>query len=153
MLKWLRGEPKSAPAAARGSIEIRRPWARQAMETPGWAGGFFTLTNKGTEPDRLVAASSPAAEKIEIYAIKVLGGDVGMRPRADGLAAPAGVTLTLQPRGYHLLLIDLKTPLVPGAHLAVTLIFEKAGNIDVELLVEAPGPVGTEVLGEERQRG
>jgi copper(I)-binding protein len=123
------------------------------METPGWAGGFFTLTNKGTEPDRLVAASSPAAEKIEIYAIKVLGGDVGMRPRADGLAAPAGVTLTLQPRGYHLLLIDLKTPLVPGAHLAVTLIFEKAGNIDVELLVEAPGPVGTEVLGEERQRG
>jgi copper(I)-binding protein len=153
LLKWLRGEPKSAPAAARGSIEIRRPWARQAMETPGWAGGFFTLTNKGTEPDRLVAASSPAAEKIEIYAIKVLGGDVGMRPRADGLAAPAGVTLTLQPRGYHLLLIDLKTPLVPGAHLAVTLIFEKAGNIDVELVVEAPGPVGTEVLGEERQRG
>ena len=125
MLKWLRREPKSAPAATRGSIEIRRPWARQAMETPEQAGGFFTLTNKGTEPDRLVAASSPAAGKIEIHAIKVVGGDVGMRPREDGLAAPAGVTL----------------------------IFEKAGNIDVELLVEAPGPVGTEVLGEERQRG
>ena len=153
LLKWLRREPKSAPAATRGSIEIRRPWARQAMETPGRAGGFFTLTNKGTEPDRLVAASSPAAGKIEIHAIKVVGGDVGMRPREDGLAAPAGVTLTLQPRGYHLLLIDLKTPLVPGAHLAVTLIFEKAGSIDVELLIDAPGRVGTEVLGEERQRG
>jgi len=122
------------------------------METPGWAGGFFTLTNKGTEPDRLVAASSPAAEKIEIYAIKVLGGDVGMRPRADGLAAPAGVTLTLQPRGYHLLLIGLRAPLVPGARLAVTLIFEKAGSIDIELLVEEPGPIGKEVLVE-RQRG
>jgi copper(I)-binding protein len=146
LLKWLRREPKSAPAATRGSIEIRRPWARQAMETPGWAGGFFTLTNKGAEPDRLVAARSPAAGKIEIHAIKVVGGDVGMRPREDGLATPAGVTLTLQPRGYHLLLIDLKTPLVPGAHLAVTLIFEKAGSIDVELLVEAPGPVGNEVL-------
>ncbi len=94
----------------------------------------------------MVAASSPAAGKIEIHAIKVVGGDVGMRPREDGLATPAGVTLTLQPRGYHLLLIDLKTPLVPGAHLAVTLIFEKAGSIDVELLVEAPGPVGNEVL-------
>ena len=152
MLKWLRREPKSAPAATRGSIEIHRPWARQAVETPERAGGFFTLINKGTEPDRLVAASSPAAGKIEIHAIKVLGGDIGMRPR-DGLTAPAGVTLTLQPRGYHLLLIDLTAPPIPGAHLAVTLVFEKAGSIDVDFPVEAPGPVGVEVLVEERQRG
>ena len=86
MLKWLRREPKSAPAATRGSIEIHRPWARQAVETPERAGGFFTLINTGTEPDRLVAASSPAAGKIEIHAIKVLGPDIGMRPR-DSLAA------------------------------------------------------------------
>lgn len=152
MLKWLRREPKSAPAATRGSIEIHRPWARQAVELPERAGGFFTLINTGTEPDRLIAASSPAAGKIEIHAIKVLGPDVGMRPR-DSLAAPAGVTVTLQPRGYHLLLIDLGAPLVQGARLAVTLVFEKAGSIDVECLVEAPGPVGNEVLVEERQRG
>ena len=61
--------------------------------------------------------------------------------------------MTLQPRGYHLLLIDLRAPLVQGARLAVTLVFEKAGSIDVECLVEAPGPVGNEVLVEERQRG
>ena len=153
MLKWLRRAPQSAPAVTRGSIEIHRPWARQAVETPERAGGFVTLVNKGTEPDRLVAASSPAAGKIEIHAIKVLGADIGMRPRADGLALPAGVTLTLQPRGYHLLLIDLGAPLVAGARLAVTLVFEKAGSIDVEFAVEAPGPVGAEVLVEERQRG
>ena len=152
MLKWLRREPKSAPAATRGSIEIHRPWARQAVESPERAGGFFTLINTGTEPDRLIAASSPAAGKIEIHDIKVLGPDIGMRPR-DSLAAPAGVTVTLQPRGYHLLLIDLGAPLVQGARLAVTLVFEKAGSIDVECLVEAPGPVGNEVLVEERQRG
>jgi hypothetical protein len=152
VLKWLRREPKSAPAATRGSIEIHRPWARQAVESPERAGGFFTLINTGTEPDRLIAASSPAAGKIEIHAIKVLGPDIGMRPR-DSLAAPAGVTVTLQPRGYHLLLIDLGAPLVQGARLAVTLVFEKAGSIDVECLVEAPGPVGNEVLVEERQRG
>jgi copper(I)-binding protein len=152
VLKWLRREPRSAPAATRGSIEIHRPWARQAVETPERAGGFFTLINTGTEHDRLIAASSPAAGKIEIHAIKVLGPDIGMRPR-DSLAAPAGVTVTLQPRGYHLLLIDLGAPLVQGARLAVTLVFEKAGSIDVECLVEAPGPVGNEVLVEERQRG
>jgi periplasmic copper chaperone A len=153
LLKWFRREPKSAPAATRGSIEIHRPWARQAVEAPERAGGFFTLTNKGTEADRLVAASSPAAGKIEIHAIKVVGGSIGMRPREDGLAFPAGVTLTLQPRGYHLLLIGLGAPLVPGAHLAITLVFERAGSIDVEFAVEAPGPVGAEVLVDERQRG
>jgi hypothetical protein len=153
LLKWLRRDPKSAPAATRGSIEIHRPWARQGVEMPERAGGFFTLINKGPEPDRLVAASSPAAAKIEIHAIKVVGGDIGMRPREDGLVLPAGVTLTLQPRGYHLLLIDLTAPPIPGAPLAITLIFEKAGRIDVEFLVEAPGPVGVEVLVEERQRG
>ena len=123
------------------------------MATPERAGGFFTLTNKGPEPDRLVAASSPVAEKIEIHAIKVVGGDIVMRPREDGLVAPAGVTLTLHPRGYHLLLIGLRAPLVPGSRVAVTLVFEKAGSFDVELLVEAPGPVGNEVLIEERQPG
>ena len=154
MLKWLRRTPKAAPAATRGSIEIHRPWARQSLETtPEQGGGFFVLTNTGPEPDRLVGANSPAAEKIEIHAIKVTGGDIGMRPRNDGLVLPAGVTLTLQPRGYHLLLIGLRTPLIRGTGLPVTLIFEKAGSVDVELVVEAPGPVGAEILVEERQRG
>jgi copper(I)-binding protein len=153
LLKWLRRAPKSAPAAMQGSIEIHRPWARQAVGMPERGGGFLTLANKGTEPDRLVAASSPAAAKIEIHAIKVVGGGISMCPREQGLVLPAGVTLTLQPRGYHLLLIDLAAPLTPGARLSVTLVFEKAGVIDVEFLVEAPGPVGAEVLVEEGQRG
>jgi len=153
LLKWLRRPPKAAPAAMRGSIEIYRPWARRSLEAPERAGGFFVLTNTGPEPDRLAAATSPAAEKIEIHAIKVTGGDIGMRPRDDGLGLPAGVTLTLQPRGYHLLLLGLRTAPTPGARLPVTLLLEKAGNVDVELLVEAPGPIGTEVLVEERQRG
>ncbi len=153
MLKWLRRAPTAAPAATRGSIEIHRPWARRSLETPDQAGGYFVITNTGAEPDRLAGANSPAAEKIEIHAIKVMGGDISMRPRDDGLALPAGVTLTLQPRGYHLLLLGLRTAPTPGARLPVTLLLEKAGNVDVELLVEAPGPIGTEVLVEERQRG
>jgi len=153
LLKWLRGDPKPAPAATLGAIEIRHPWVRAASETPGLGGGFFVVTNNGAEPDRLVAASSLAAEKVEIHAIKVVGGDIAMRPREGGLAVPGGVTLTLRPRGYHLLLIGLREPLIRGARLAVTLTFEKAGSIDVAFLVEAPGPIGKEVLVEERQRG
>ena len=153
MLKWLRRDPPSVPAATLGSIEIHRPWARPSSETPRQAGGFCVLTNKGAEPDRLVAASSPAAEKVEIHAIKVVGPDIKMCPRDNGLAVPAGATLTLQPRGSHLLVVGLSAPLVPGAHLPVTLTFEKAGRIDLEFLVEAPGLVGETILVEERQPG
>ena len=92
------------------------------------------IANTGAEPDRLAGANSPAAEKVEIHAIKVTGGDIGMRARAEGLAVPAGVTLTLQPRGYHLLLLGLRTPPMPGASLPVTLILEKAGSIDADKL-------------------
>jgi hypothetical protein len=153
LLKWLRRDPKTAPAATLGSIEIRRPWARPGSEMPGQAAGFFVVTNTGEVPDRLVAARSPAAETIEIHAIKVVGGDIGMRRRDDGLVVAPGVTLTLQPRGYHLLLTGVGAPLVPGARLPVTLVFERAGSLDIELVVEAPGPIGQEVLVEERQRG
>lgn len=153
MLKWFRRELKSAPAATLGSIEIRRPWVRLASELPWRAAGFATLTNTGAQPDRLIAASSPTAEKVEIHAIKVVRGDIAMRPLDHGLALPPGVTLTLQPRGYHLLLIGLREPPSLGARLPVTLTFEKAGSIDVELVVEAPGLISTEVLVEERQRG
>src|SRR5260370_25143502 len=101
LLKWLRRAPKAAPAATRGSIEIHRPWARRSLETPERAGGFFVLTNTGPEPDRLIGANSPAAEKIEIHAIKVAGGDIGIRPRDDRPRLPARHVLTPQPRAHH----------------------------------------------------
>ncbi|MBI3197689.1 MAG: copper chaperone PCu(A)C [Rhodospirillales bacterium] len=140
----LSGAPGAAASAnyTLGGIEIGSPWARASSHATGNGGGFFTLANKGLVPDRLIAASSPAAERVEIHAIKVEGGDLRMRQRENGLALPPGTTLTLKPRGYHLLLIGLKTPLEQGSRAAVTLTFENAGSIDIELVAAAPGPVG-----------
>ena len=69
-----------------------------------------------------------------------------MRQREGGLAIPPNTTLTLKPRGYHLLLIGLKTPLEEGARVAVTLTFEHAGSLDIDCTVAAAGPVGEETL-------
>jgi copper(I)-binding protein len=147
LLNWFRREAKlGPPAATLGSIEIRKPWARAASTVASVGGGFFAMTNTGAAPDRLVAASSPVAEKVEIHALKVEGSAIAMARREDGLALAAGVTLTLQPRGYHLLLIGLKAPLVEGARVPVTLVFEQAGSLAVELTVEAPGLVGGDIL-------
>jgi copper(I)-binding protein len=160
LVNWFRREPKlGSPAATLGSIEIRTPWARSSSAEASeddddlFGGGFFAMTNTGSEPDRLVAASSPVAGKIVIQAIKVVGSGIAMKPREDGLALAAGVTLTLKPRGYHLLLVGLQAPLVIGTSVPVTLTFEKAGSVDIAFAVEAPGPVGDHILHEERQRG
>ncbi|MDI1282866.1 MAG: copper chaperone PCu(A)C [Reyranella sp.] len=141
--------PQGAVAArsfALGEIEIVGPWARASLPPMTAGGGFFALTNKGTIPDRLIAASSPVAERVEIHAITVVGAELRMRAREGGLALPPGTTLILKPRGYHLLLTGLKTPLEAGSQVPVTLTFEKAGNIDIELAVAAPGPVGKHTL-------
>lgn len=132
------------------TLEISRPWARAATTAEGVGGGFFTLANTG-EADRLVAAATEAAEKVEIHQIKVVGPDIKMRPVEKGLSCPAGTTITLKPRGYHLLMTGLKAPLVVGKKIPVTLTFEKAGTRAIELVVEAPGLVGEAVLDESLQ--
>jgi copper(I)-binding protein len=135
------------------TLEISHPWACAATTAPGIGGGFFTLENKGSEGDRLVAASTPAAESVEIHAIRVVGANIKMQLLETGLAFPAHTTITLKPRGYHLLLKGLKAPLFPGVKLPVTLTFEKAGARDVEMVVEPARIVGVDVLNESLQPG
>lgn len=153
VMSWFRGK-RERPPTVLGTLEIRRPWVRSSSHPlPNClAGAFLSITNKGPEADRLVAASSPLAEQVEIHGIKVVGADVKMRPLVDGLDIQAGDTKELKPRGYHLLLHGLKAPLVAGAIAPVTLTFEKAGSIAVDFDVEEPGLVGEAILNEEHHR-
>ena len=135
------------------TITISHPWALTGSivaasgKEPGSA-GFMTLVNQGGEADRLVGAASPMAEKIEIHGIKVVGPDIAMRRLERGVGLPADTTITLKPRGYHLLMQGLKAPLAKGQRVPVTLTFEKAGSQQVELIVEGEGPISDETLHE-----
>lgn len=129
------------------SLSISRPWARTSPAAAGFAGGYFTVTNKAQEADRLVGAESTAAVKIEIHGIKVVGAGITMKLMEKGLGLPPGTAITLKPRGYHLW-IELKAPLAQGQKVPVTLRFEKAGTQSIELAVEAPGAIGNETLME-----
>lgn len=157
MVSWFRKskEAPAAPSAVCGALEIHKPWARSSSHPPSndFAGAFLSITNKGPADDRLVAAASPLAERIELHGIKVVGADIEMRPMANGVAVPAGHTMTLKPRGYHLLLHGVKEPLAKGSTLPVTLTFEKAGAVTVAFAVEEPGLIGEAILNEDHHRG
>ncbi len=122
-----------------GSLEIDQPWARATPPTAPTGEGFFTITNKGATPDRLVAMRTPAANQAEIHEMKMEGDVMRMRELDKGLELPPGATVTLSPGGFHMMLIGLKKPLIKDTRVPVTLVFEKAGSIDVELEVAPLG--------------
>ena len=122
-----------------GALEIGHPWARATAPTAPAGGGFLKVTNTGTVPDRLISARSTAAKQVQIHEMKMDGNIMRMRELEQGLEIPPGATVTLAPGGLHLMLMGLVAPLEKGARVPVTLVFEKAGSIDVELDVEAMG--------------
>lgn len=144
LLNWLRRDRKEAPAASLGALHIVKPWARSSATSPWTGGGYMTIVNEGP-PDRLRSAHSEAAGWIDIHGIRVVGSDLAMRPLESPLAVPTGTTV-LKPRGYHILLVGLAAPLVAGTRLPMTLHFETAGALDVDLEVQAPGIVGGRAL-------
>jgi copper(I)-binding protein len=133
----------AVPAAAQdyrvGTLEIGHPWTRATPSTAPTAGGFLTVTNKGTTPDKLISAKSAAAETVQIHTMKMEGNVMRMREQDGGLEIAPGATVTLAPGHLHLMMMGLKGPLKQGEKVPVTLVFEKAGPIDVELAVMAMG--------------
>jgi copper(I)-binding protein len=126
-----------------GTLEIGHPWTRATPPTAKAGGGFLTITNKGSTPDRLIAARSTASDKVEIHEMKMDGNVMRMRELEKGLEIPPGATVMLKPGGYHIMFMELKAPLAKDAKVPVTLVFEKAGSIDVDFKVEAMGAAGT----------
>ncbi|AXS39587.1 copper chaperone PCu(A)C [Breoghania sp. L-A4] len=122
-----------------GAIKLETPWTRA---TPGAAkagGGFMTITNTGTEPDRLVTGASPRAAKVEFHEMSVNDGIMVMREVDGGIEIPAGATVELKPGGTHVMYMGIESPFKMGETVPTTLTFEKAGTIDVDFSVEKIG--------------
>ncbi|HEY0567519.1 MAG TPA: copper chaperone PCu(A)C [Xanthobacteraceae bacterium] len=134
----------AAPAAAHdykvGTIEIGHPWARATPKGATIAGGYLKLTNSGTEADRLIDGSLPSAGRFEIHQMSMNNGVMQMRPVSGGLEIKPGQTIEFTPGGFHLMFLDLKAPLVQKQPVKGTLVFEKAGTIEIEYAVE---PIGS----------
>jgi hypothetical protein len=125
-----------------GAIEIGNPWARATPKGAPVGGAYMTITNKGTEADRLISVSSPVASQAEVHQMSMDNGVMSMRPVPGGLEIKPGQTIVLNPDSFHLMLMGLKQPLAQGQHMKATLDFAKAGKLDVEFVVESIGAQG-----------
>jgi uncharacterized protein YcnI len=121
-----------------GSLTIEAPWARATPGGAQVAGAFMKIINSGTEPDRLIGGTVPFASRFEVHEMAMDGGVMKMR-EVKGLEIKPGETVELKPGGYHVMFMDLKSGLKEGETVKGTLVFEKAGKVDVEFRV---GPIG-----------
>jgi copper(I)-binding protein len=125
-----------------GNLEVGHPWSRATPPGAKVAGGYFSVTNNGSSPDRLLSISSEISDKAELHEMGVKDGVMTMRPVSGGLEIPAGGKVALKPGGYHLMFIGLKRQPKQGEKFPATLTFEKAGSVTVEFAVEGMGEMG-----------
>ncbi|MEC9342759.1 MAG: copper chaperone PCu(A)C [Pseudomonadota bacterium] len=120
-----------------GNLEIHHPVARATAPGAKVAGGYMTVTNHGTEADRLLGGTAGFAGKVEIHEMRMDGETMVMRPVEGGLVIPPGATVELKPGGYHIMFMKVGEQLKPDERRAAKLIFEKAGEVDIEFAVES----------------
>jgi periplasmic copper chaperone A len=121
-----------------GSLEIEAPWARASVGTMRPSAAYMVIRNGGERPDRLLRVETPAAGHAEIHATVMERDMMRMRP-AEGLEIPPGGELRLEPGGLHVMLMHLQRPLEEGASLPMTLVFERAGEVTIEMPIAALG--------------
>ncbi|WP_108663333.1 copper chaperone PCu(A)C [Acuticoccus kandeliae] len=126
-------------AAHAGDLAIERAWVRGVPPGAPVAGGYLTIVNSGTAPDRLLGGSTDFAGAVEVHEMAMTNGMMTMAPLPEGLPLPPGETVTLSPGGYHLMFLELSAPPKPGDTVTVTLDFAEAGPVEVTMPVSQFG--------------
>jgi len=125
-------------------LKIERPWTRATPRGAQVGVGYLRITNAGTAPDRLVGGSFESAKRVDLHATTIEQGVARMRPLTSGLEIKPGETVELKPGGFHLMFSELRQPIAEGDIINGTLVFEKAGRVEIQFQAEGFG------RGEER---
>jgi copper(I)-binding protein len=122
-----------------GSLRIEQPWARATAGNSKTAAAYLLIRNNGSEPDRLLSAGTPAAERAMLHRSEVTNGVARMFHMQSVEIAPGGTAAFSPENGNHVMLEGLRQPLKRGETIPLTLVFEKGGEITVKVTIEAAG--------------
>ena len=127
-------------AQAQVAPKVEAAWARPTVAGQAGGGGFLKITG-GAAADRLVSGSAGVAKAVELHTMEMDGNVMRMR-QIDAIEVPAGQTIELKPGGRHIMFVGLTKTLKNGDHFPLTLRFEKAGEVrvDVKVITQAVMP-------------
>lgn len=146
----------AAPAAGAhefklGDLTIAQAWVRVIITNrPGAA--YVRIDNAGAAADRLIGVSTPSAERAEIHT-HIMENNVASMRKVEAIEVPAHGTATLAPGGGHIMLFGLDAELAEGKTMALTLQFEHAGSIEVEVPILREAPEGAMMDGQADHSG
>ena len=121
-----------------GTLTIEQPWARASIGQAKTGAAYLTLNNGGDGIDRLLSVATPAAKHAALHTHLMEAGIMKMRP-VEAIEVAPGAPTVLAPGGLHVMLMGLAAPLVEGESFTLTLTFEHAGAIEVEVRVQGIG--------------
>ena len=124
-----------------GDLVIRQAWSRATIASVDTGAVYLEIDNAGQATDRLVGVSTPVATMAHLHMTEMQGNTACMKAM-DGVDIPAGGKVVLQPQKSHVMLMGLSAPLKKGTNFPLTLEFEKAGKVDVNVPVESAGALG-----------
>jgi copper(I)-binding protein len=121
----------AAARAADSGLVVLQSRATASLPGAGNSAVYLTLHNVGSQADRLLAASSPQAAKVEMHATMMMSGGTARMHSLSAIDVPLGGTVSMAPGGTHLMVTGVKQPLQAGSKLSLTLKFEKAGAMTI----------------------
>ncbi|CAL8981949.1 hypothetical protein RHODGE_RHODGE_00094 [Rhodoplanes serenus] len=124
-----------------GPIEVAETWARATPSGASVTAGYMRITNHGPAPDRLLAIRMDAALAVDLLELSLADNVMRLRSLGRGVEIAAGRTVEFRPGApWQAVVSGLSAPLRPGDRLPATLVFEQAGDVTVDLVVQ---PIGT----------
>jgi copper(I)-binding protein len=132
-----------------GDLTISRPWARASVGKAKTGAAYITIINDGVQVDRLISTSTPVAKKASLHT-HLMDGDVIKMRRVNAVEVSPGEPAVMNPGGLHIMLMGLKSPLKEGAVFPLILTFERAGVIEVSVMVNKIGSKGHDAHGEKK---
>ena len=128
-----------------GELRIAHPWSQELPPNAPTVAAYFIIHNNGKTADRLLSVTSPIAGLAELHE-HVKQGDLMKMQQVPSVEIPADGDIAFAPMAYHVMLLELndRSLLVKGKRFPLTLHFEKAGDVTVQVSVQRPAPTSTE---------
>lgn len=134
--------PVIAHETAVGDLQIIHANIPEPATAAKSAAGYMVIANDGAEPDALIGIETPVAQKAMLHESATDAQGVATMTHIDRLPIPAGDAAVLEPGGFHIMLMGLTAPLTEGQMVPATLVFEKAGRVQIEFMIDPPGGGG-----------